>query len=192
MPLLVKLQLLYSYCSSMYGSELWDLSCSTIDEFCIFLRRALKNVWKLPITNGNVIYTLSCVRPIEVELKCRAFNFVLKCLNSDVGLVRSVTKHVISLLGCQSPIGKNLVSYSQFFSLPAIVPDECYNLGYNQTIVKACDWTRFIIVPVSTITQLFELIVTCDGVFRQFSVDVDGNVLTIKQVKSLIYLICTT
>ena len=95
-------------------------------------------MWKLPInTHGNVIYALSCVCPIEVELKCRVFNFVLKCLNSDVGLVRSVTRHVISLLGCQSPIGKNFVSCSQFFSLPATVPDECYNLRYNHTIVKA-------------------------------------------------------
>ena len=89
---------------------------------------------KLPInTHGNGIYTLSCVRPLEVELKCRVFNFVLKCLISDVGLVRSVTRNVISLLGCQSPIGKNFVSCSQFFSLPAIIPDECYYLGHSQT-----------------------------------------------------------
>ena len=85
-------------------------------------------------THGNMIYMLSCARPIEVELKCRVFNFVLKCLNSAVGLVRSVTRHVISLLGCRSPIGKNFVSCSQFFSLPAIVPDECYCLRHNQTI----------------------------------------------------------
>ena len=148
---------------------------------------------KLPInTHGNVIYALSCVRPIEVELKCRVFNFVLKCLNYDVGLVRSVTRHVISLLGCQSPTGKNFVSCSKFFSVPAIVPDECYKLGHNQTIVEACDWTRFINVPVSTITQLFELIMIRDGIFSQFSADVHGNVLTIEDIKSLICLICTT
>jgi len=111
-----KLQLLYSYCSCLYGSELWDLSCSAIDVFCVSWRRALNTVWKLPInTHGNLIYALSCVRPIEVDLKCRALNFVLNCLNSDVGLVRSVTRHVISSLGCQSPLGKNFVSCRQFF-----------------------------------------------------------------------------
>jgi len=84
-------------------------------------------VWKLPLnTHGNLINALSCVRSIEVELKCRVLNFVLNCLNSDVGLVRSVTRHVISSLGCQSPIGKNFVSCCQLFSLPAIVPDEYY------------------------------------------------------------------
>ena len=47
-------------------------------------------------------------------------------------------------------------------------------------------------MPVSTITQLFEIIMIRDGVFRQFSVIVDGSVLTIEEVKSLIYLIFTT
>ena len=93
---------------------------------------------------------MMCIRPIEVKLKCRVFNFVLECPNSDVGLVRSVTRHVISLMGCQSAVDNNFVSCSQLFSLHAIVPDECYNLGHNQTIVMACDWTRFINVPVST------------------------------------------
>ena len=37
---IVKLQLLYSYCSSMYGSELWDLTCSAFDAFCVSWRRA--------------------------------------------------------------------------------------------------------------------------------------------------------
>ena len=64
---IVKLQLLYSCCSSMYGSELWDLSCNAIDAFCAG-DVPLKCV-KLSInTHGNVIYALSCVCPIEVEL----------------------------------------------------------------------------------------------------------------------------
>ena len=43
------------------------------------LQNVLQNVWTLSInTHGNLIYTLSCVRPIEVELKCRVFNFFLK------------------------------------------------------------------------------------------------------------------
>ena len=46
---IVKLQLLYSYCSSLYGSEFWDLSCSAIDVLCVSWRRALKNEWKPPL-----------------------------------------------------------------------------------------------------------------------------------------------
>jgi len=144
------------------------LSCSAIDVLCVSWRRALKNVRKLPLnTHGNLIliYVVSCVRPIEVELKCRVLNFVLNCLNTDFGLVRSVTRHVIFSLGCQSPIGKNFVSCCQFFSLPAIVPDEYCALGYKQILVKARDWTRFVKAPICTITQLLELIMIRDGVY---------------------------
>jgi len=91
------------------------------------------------------MYALFCVRPIEVELKCRVLNFVLNCLNSDVGLVRSVKRHVISSLGCPSPIG------CLFFSLPAIVPDEYYDLGYKHMLVMARDWTRFVKAPTRII-----------------------------------------
>jgi len=138
---IAKLQLLYSYCSNLYGSELWDLSCTVLDSLSVSWRRALKNVWKLSLNiHGNLIYALSR----EVELKCRVLNFVLNCLNSDVGLVRSVTRHVITSLGCQSPIGINFVSCCKFFSLPAIVPDEYCALGYKQILVKARGWTRFV------------------------------------------------
>jgi len=126
-----------------------------------------------------------------VELKCRVHNFVLNCLNYDVGLVRSVTRHVISSLGCQSSIGKNFVSCCRFFSLPAIVLDEYYGLRYKQILVKARDWTRFVKAPICIITQLFELIMTRDGVYKQFSVIDDGNVLNIDEVKSIIYFIST-
>jgi len=125
-------------------------------------------------------------------LKCRVLNFVLNCLNSDVGLVRSVTRHVISSLGCQSPIGKNFVSCCQFFSLPAIVPDEYYDLGYKQILVKARDCTRFVKAPIRIIIQLLELIMIRDGVYKHFSAIDDGNVLNIDEVKSIIYFICTT
>jgi len=32
---IVKLQLLYSYCGNLYGSALWNLSCSAIDVLCV-------------------------------------------------------------------------------------------------------------------------------------------------------------
>jgi len=42
------------------------------------------------------------------------------------------------------------------------------------------------------IIQLFELIMIRDGVYKQFSVIDDGNVLNINEVKPIIYFICTT
>jgi len=66
--------------------------------------------------------------------------------------------------------------------------------GIKQILVKARDWTRFVKAPrpICIIIQLFELIVILDGVYKQFSVIDDGNVLNIDEVKSIIHLICTT
>jgi len=66
-----------------------------------------------------------------------------------------------------------------FFSLPAIVPDEYYDLAYKQILVKARDWTRFVKAPVCITIQLFELIMICDEVYKQFSVIDDSNLLNI-------------
>jgi len=54
------------------------------------------------------------------------------------------------------------------------------------------DWTLFVKTPIRIIIQLFELIMIRDGVYKQFSVIDDGNVLNIDEVKSIIYFICTT
>jgi len=57
---IIKLQLLYSYCSSLYGSELWDLSCSAIDVLCVSWRHALKNVRKLPLNTLKYVMSHLC------------------------------------------------------------------------------------------------------------------------------------
>ena len=44
----VKLKLFNSYCSSMYGCELWSLSNKSIDEFALSCRRAVRRVLCLP------------------------------------------------------------------------------------------------------------------------------------------------
>ena len=54
-----KLNLLYSFCSSLYGAELWDLSNSDFECICVAWRKALKRVYSLPWrTHSNVLYSL--------------------------------------------------------------------------------------------------------------------------------------
>jgi len=43
-----KLKLLYSFCSSLYGAELWDLSNCDFECITVAWRKALKRVWSLP------------------------------------------------------------------------------------------------------------------------------------------------
>ena len=74
---IIKLQLMYYYCSSMYGSELWDFTCDRIAYLCVSWRRDLKNIWKLLInTHANILFGLYSKRPIEVELRYVTLSFM--------------------------------------------------------------------------------------------------------------------
>ncbi len=44
----VKLKLFKSYCSSIYGSELWALNNISIEDFCIAWRKALRRIFNIP------------------------------------------------------------------------------------------------------------------------------------------------
>jgi len=87
---------------------------------------------------------------IEVELKCGVLSFVLNCLNSDVLLHSMLFLHwVVSLR-----LANTSCLVVSFFSLPAIVPDKYFALGYKQILVKARDWTRFVKAPVCSLQSL--------------------------------------
>ena len=43
----VKIELLYRYCSSFYGSVLWDLKPSDISRICSAWRFATRQIWRL-------------------------------------------------------------------------------------------------------------------------------------------------
>jgi hypothetical protein len=53
----VKLNLLYTYCSSLYGSEIWDLNSPELAAIGVSWRKALKRLWNLPLgTHAQVLY----------------------------------------------------------------------------------------------------------------------------------------
>jgi len=58
------------YCSSRYGSELWNLNCNKFSEYCSAWRRGLRRIWELPYTfrrdylsvvSGTNRHTMNCV-----------------------------------------------------------------------------------------------------------------------------------
>ena len=44
------------YCMHMYGSELWNLNCSYVDDFKVAWRKVKRRIWKLPCntTTSNI------------------------------------------------------------------------------------------------------------------------------------------
>jgi len=45
---IVKLKLFKSYCTSIYGAELWTLDSANIETFCVAWRKALRRILQLP------------------------------------------------------------------------------------------------------------------------------------------------
>ena len=106
------------YCSSHYGSELWDLTNRKIEEYCIAWRKSLRKIWKLPYDCSCLnVAVVSNTVPIFDELCRRFMNFIYLCRHSDSNLVRSVVLHG-TLAGMQSYIGRNIVYCANRYNLP--------------------------------------------------------------------------
>ena len=69
LDLTVRLRLFLSYCSSIYGSELWSLDRDNIAIFCTAWRKALRRIFNLPYNSHSYLLPIiSNTLPIFDEL----------------------------------------------------------------------------------------------------------------------------
>ena len=107
---IVKLKLFKSYCTSIYGCELWPLSNNGIEVFGIAWRRpkALRRILGLPYNaHSYFLPIISESLPIMDEICKRSARFVMTCLFSPSNLVRSVANYSVKFAGYNSPLGSN-------------------------------------------------------------------------------------
>jgi len=96
LPSFVKSKLLYAYCGSLCGSELWDLWNNNTDTVCVAWRKALRRVWNLPFnTHCDILYELSNTLPALDVICKRVLSFITKCANSDCYIVKAVARHAV-------------------------------------------------------------------------------------------------
>lgn len=158
---IVKMRLLTTYCFSLYGSVLWDLSHSCIESVCGTWRRGVRRVWGLPNNaHSCLLPLLSGSLPINDELKKRFVAFANKCISSDSSLVRTVAKFAVVCGKMNSVFGRNVVSCCSRFN---IALDEFSLLNrefmYNFAIGSVSRDVR------DTASSLFELLCVRDGLF---------------------------
>ena len=112
----VKIRLLKSYCSSLYGCELWNLYDGSIDKVCVAWRKGLRNVFHLPLTTSCVVLDpLSGTIPLFDEICRRFLLFATTCLHSDCGIVAWLAKYAINVGQMHSPMGRNnLFCYERY------------------------------------------------------------------------------
>jgi hypothetical protein len=108
LDLLVKLKLFKSYCSSMYGCELWDLNNRSVEDFCIAWRKALRRIFNIPHhSHSFLLPILSDTIPIFDELCKRSARFITSCFFSPNRLVQFVSWHSVVFSKYNSPLGSN-------------------------------------------------------------------------------------
>ena len=105
----VKIKLFKSYCSSIYGGELWSLESDFIQDFCCAWRSALRRLLKLPYkSHCFLLHVLTDTLPVFDEICKRSARFIFTCLNSRYQLVRNVTYHALVYGRYRSVLGRNL------------------------------------------------------------------------------------
>ena len=105
---LVKLKLLKLYCSDLYGSVLWDLSHSCVEDVCIAWRKGLRRALSLPgRTHCDLLPLVTGMLPLKDELLCRTARFLSNCLNCQNSIVKFVSRHGVLFSRTSSIIGLN-------------------------------------------------------------------------------------
>jgi len=100
------MRLLISYCYSLYGSVLWDLSNSNVERICSTWRAGLCRVWGLPRTTHSMLLPfLSCQPPLSDVIAKRFIVYVQRCLSSDSEIVKCVTRYGLWFGRMASPMG---------------------------------------------------------------------------------------
>jgi len=123
----VKVNVLKTYCLSLYGCELWHLQHSTIENVCKSWRQGLRRVWGVPLNCRSVIVQiLSDTIPLFDTIYKRSVSFMKNCLNSR----SNVDAKFGVYFGHQNSVfGRNGSFCSEYFSLNVndLMCDKCFH-----------------------------------------------------------------
>jgi hypothetical protein len=163
LDMLTKIKLFKSYCTSIYGCELWLLRDSRIEEFCVTWRKALRRALNLPYNSHSYLLPLvSNSLPVFVEICKRTANFILSCLNCQSSLVSSIAWHGIINGKYNSCIGSNALFCCNYFNW---LPSD-FIIGnvdrQNAFFVSFCD-KQLSIEQFNIANSLFEVLCIREG-----------------------------
>ena len=132
---IVKVKLLKSYCLSLYGCELWNLSHTDIGKICKSWRFGLRRVWSLPSgCRSTILQLLSDSIPLYDLICQRSVMFIKRCLCSESAVVQYVANYGMMHGHMKSLIGRNLVTSSEHFNISVY---NLVNAGFNGKSVKS-------------------------------------------------------
>lgn len=156
----LKLQLIKTFCYSLYGSVLWQLDHSNLETLCITWRKGLRRVWNIPYqTHCNILPIMCNCLPMYDEFCKRTVNFINQCLNSDCELVNQIVHHGIYFERARSPVGRNALICCKKYNASDIqsINSNTVHKWFNSTITDEL---------LSKVLVILELIFIRDGSFE--------------------------
>ena len=107
-----KYRLFVSYCTSYYGSCLWDLQHKLVDVFYTTWRKAIRRLFGLPRNaHCNLLPLVAACLPIQSQLLNRCANFVNSCLNSNNCILKLLSSLALQGSGSQMANNCNIIKY---------------------------------------------------------------------------------
>ena len=107
-----KYRLFVSYCTSYYGSCLWDLQHKLVDVFYTTWRKAIRRLFGLPRNaHCNLLPLVAACLPIHSQLLNRCANFLNSCLNSNNCILKLLSSLALQGSGSQMANNCNLIKY---------------------------------------------------------------------------------
>jgi hypothetical protein len=95
-----------TYCMSLYGCQLWDVSSKDINNFYIAWRKSIRMLFKLPFqTHCNLLHEICCDVPIDFQVHKRIIQFINTISSSNNTCINIAYK--LMLNGSNSPVSNS-------------------------------------------------------------------------------------
>ena len=105
-----------SQCLSLYGSELFDINCSYINQICTAWRSCCRKVAKIPNrTHSNYIHTLFGTNSLYDIIVKRVLNFLLQGIFHKNDIIKSIFRS--SIFCCNSYLSRNFNTIKKYLNI---------------------------------------------------------------------------
>ena len=132
----IKYRLFKSYCMSVYGSVLWDISSNGVNRFYVAWRKCVRKLFKLPYRTHSYLLPYICQDfNINDQIKKRISNFIASINRSDNACLLLCSK--LTLKGSASTMSNN---YVELQNAEYHLLEDPVNTVFGQLIRELLDW----------------------------------------------------
>jgi hypothetical protein len=111
-----KWKLFTAYCTSYYGSQMWNLSCKYLSRLYVQWNKVVRRLMHLPAqTHTWMLGPLHDSLHIRIQLEIRTLTFIWKCLSHTNPLVNSVFNN--AKFDARGPVGANIAHFRASYGI---------------------------------------------------------------------------